>query len=227
MQIQAADLARLCYNGVQFSAKDSSLGGTVMFYPTTSQLFVCASDDYVAMEDSAPARTFSAPSMGGDHFYLGLKELKELEKFLRDKDGSAQTQFPGDGKALEVMSRNDDATDLVSVLLPLPEDPPDFQPVMDILNLPPNPFQHIGIPFAIRAARFTKFRLLRTPPSPSTKDEYPVDFHWDGDLLRWKCGPFLRGVVAPLQRESFVAQNGEDITGIEELFEQEREAVLW
>ncbi|MFC6021538.1 hypothetical protein ACFP2T_35890 [Plantactinospora solaniradicis] len=212
MKILSADLSRLCYNAIQFSAKDSSLGGVVALGGSAdlSTLTVWACDDYVALADHAPAEVSEDFS-----WFLALKEVKDLEKTLRDYDGEI------------FLSETAGHLDLDEHDWPLAEDPPDFQPVVNILSFAPNPVADPSTPFAIRAARFTKFRLLRTPQSPSTKDEYPVDFLWDGDLLRWKCGPTLRGVVAPLHRQSFESVSGEEVTGIEDLFSEEREEVLW
>ena len=221
MKILAEDLARLCYNAAQFSAKDSSLKGAVLFRGGTLPfLSAYASDDYVARVDQSPAEGGAS-----EEFVLGLKEVKELEKWLRDKDDSVE------------ITLHDDTVEVDHVLhssLPLERviDPPDFEPVIDVVWSEPNPmaedyYPASREPFAIRAERFTKFRLLRTPPSPSCKDGYPVDFLWDGRLVRWRCGPFLRGVIAPLTRYGYTdPATGEEVTGIKRLYADE-EGVLW
>lgn len=226
MKILAEDLARLCYNAIQFSSKDSSLGGVVMFHlrptenPKAAQaLDVYASDDYVAMRDVAAAYPQDA---GEIPFYLGLKELKELEKWLRDVEGIVEIDLNG-ADGVEATST------LSSLPLQIVSEPPDFSAVLEVVHSEPNPFtgeySPSAEPFAIRAERFTKFRLLRTPESPSCKDGYPVDFLWDGQIIRWKCGPFLKGVVGPLVRHSYVAA-GVEVTGIKDLYAEESE-VLW
>lgn len=226
MKILAEDLARLCYNAIQFSSKDSSLGGVVMFHlrPTENAkaaqaLDVYASDDYVAMRDVAAAYPQDA---GEIVFHLNLKELKELEKWLRDVEGPVEIDLNG-ADGVEVTST------LSSLPLQIVSEPPDFSPVVEVVHSEPNPltgeYSPAAEPFAIRGERFTKFRLLKTPESISCKDGYPVDFLWDGRLVRWKCGPFLRGVVGPLARHSYVA-DGVEVTGIKDLYAEES-AVLW
>lgn len=216
MKILAEDLQRLLYNAIQFSAKDSSLGGVVLFSGGTHGLTVYASDDYVAMQDRADVTSESSTV-----FHLGLKEVKELEKWLRDKEGEVE---------LEVVTGTD-GVDFLEVSSPeyftlqTVSEPPDFSPVVEVVNSSPNPFtgefSPAAEPFAIRAERFTKFRLLKTPESPSCKDGYPVDFLWDGRIVRWKCGHFLKGVIGPLARVGW-----DGVTGIKELYREEPE-VLW
>lgn len=226
MKILAEDLQRLCYNAIQFSAKDSSLQGVVMFHlrPTENEkaaqaLDVYASDDYVAMRDVAAAYPQDA---GEEVFHLGLKEVKELEKWLRDKEGMIDVIMHEGEVEFEPVA-------LSSLPLQIASEPPDFSAVVDVVHSEPNPFtgeySPSAAPFAIRAERFTKFRLLKTPESPSCKDGYPVDFLWDGLLVRWKCGPFLKGVVGPLTRRSYTTRDGIEITGIEDLYAEEE--VLW
>lgn len=218
MKILAEDLHRLCYNAQQFSHKDSSLGGVVMFAAGEDGFALYASDDYVAMKDEAPGDVEA-----GAIFYLGLKEVKELEKWLRDKEGHLEIILHDD--EIEV-----DPVALSSLPLPIVSDPPDFSSVVEVIHSEPNPvaedyYPASREPFAIRGERFTKFRLLKTPESPSCKDGYPVDFKWDGRLLRWKCGPFLLGVVGPLARHSYDA-DGVEVQGIKDLYRDEPE-VLW
>lgn len=220
MKILAEDLARLCYNAIQFSAKDSSLDGVVMFTAGYEMLEVWASDDYVAMTDRVD---YPEPQEEAFDFYLGLKEVKELERSLRDKEGVVDLFVNGDvlGYTTDINAYHED--------LQIVSEPPDFSEVVEVVHSEGNPlavdYGATAEPFAIRAERFTKFRLLRTPESPSCKDGYPVDFIFDGRFLRWKCGPFLRGVVAPLARRSFVA-GGVEVTGIKDLYAEEEE-VLW
>lgn len=224
MKILAEDLARLCYNAIQFSSKDSSLGGVVMFRVTEYRgLEAYASDDYVAMADFALIEDPRDRPL----FYLGLKEVKELEKWLRDKEGAIEF-FPydsGDGFNVECNDGADGNHDLQTV-----SEPPDFSGVVEVVHSDPNPFtgeySPSAEPFAIRAERFTKFRLLRTPESPSCKDGYPVDFLWDGRIIRWKCGPMLKGVIGPLARHSYTTDTGIEVTGIKDLYQEESE-VLW
>lgn len=221
MKLNAEDLQRLCYNAAQFSSKDSSLKGTVCFDFTEDHLEVYASDDYVAMVDRAPLPNREGASV----FHLGLKEVKELEKWLRDIDGEVEIVVHDD--EIEV-----DPVALSSLPLPTVIVPPDFGPVVDVVWSEPNPlaedyYPASREPFAIRAERFTRFRLLRTPESPSCKDGYPIDMLWDGRLVRWKVGPYLKGVIGPLSRVSFTdAATGERIMGIKELYAEEVE-VLW
>ncbi|OKI54542.1 hypothetical protein [Micromonospora sp. CB01531] len=212
MKILAEDLQRLCYNAIQFSHKDSSLGGVVMFQDHGMHFGVYASDDYVAMWDRA---SIDQPENYGLDFHLGLKEVKELEKALRTVEGEVEVYVSGD----ELLGPWEQTLQIVS-------EPPDFSGVVEVVHrelngLAEDYYPASREPFAIRAERFTKFRLLKTPESPSCKDGYPVDFLWDGSILRWKCGPFLRGVVGPLTRYSY-----DDITGIKELYAAE-EGVLW
>lgn len=218
MKILAEDLARLCYNAIQFSAKDSSVKGVVMFSHGTHGLHVYASDDYVAMEDRASVTAESASD-----FYLGLKEVKELEKWLRDKENSVEIILHEDQIEVDHILHS-------SLPLQIVSEPPDFSGVVEVVHSEPNPltgeFSPSAEPFAIRAERFTKFRLLRTPESPSCKDGYPVDLLWDGRLVRWKCGPFLKGVVGPLARVSYRTDDGIEVTGIRDLYREE-EGVLW
>ncbi len=223
MKILAEDLARLLYNAIQFSSRDSSLGGVVWFITQPNDgdgnnalLDVYASDDYVAMRDQSPMITEQETS-----FYLGLKEVKELEKWLRDKEGEVELECPADVLGV----RASDSAGPIFTTLQIVSEPPDFSEVVEVVHREVNPFtgefSPSAEPFAIRAERFTKFRLLKTPESPSCKDGYPVDFLWDGVILRWKCGPVLKGVVAPLARYSY-----DGITGIKDLYAEESE-VLW
>lgn len=225
MKILAEDLARLCYNSIQFSSKDSSLGGVVMFHlrptenPKAAQaLDVYASDDYVAMRDCAAAYPQDAEEMA---FSLGLKEVKELEKWLRDQEGMVNLWFHENALCVDQEPYGEHPGPTLQIV----SEAPDFSGVVEVVHSEPNPFTGeygpSSEPFAIRAERFTKFRLLRTPESPSCKDGYPVDFLWDGQLIRWKCGPFLRGVIGPLARHSY-----DGVTGIKELYSEEHE-VLW
>lgn len=219
MRLLAEDLARLCYNAIQFSSKDSSLKGAVCFDFTEDRLEVYASDDYVAMVDQAPLPDREGASV----FHLGLKELKELEKWLRDKEGDVTLSFDLD--QLVVVASGDDAE------IQMVNEPPDFFPVVEVVWSEPNPFtgefSPSAEPFAIRAERFTKFRLLRTPESPSCRDGYPVDFLWDGRVVRWKCGPYMKGVIGPLARYGWTdKETGEQVTGIKQLYADE-EGVLW
>lgn len=219
MILLAEDLARLCYNAIQFSAKDSQLKGCVMFGFSQVRAYVFASDDYVAMKDDA-----RATAVHDETFFLGLKEVKELEKWLRDKTGEVILMLDPEGLLAVVPGADSGYLQIVS-------EPPDFSMVVEVATSDPNPFtgewNPSAEPFAIRAERFTKFRLLRTPESPSRKDGYPVDFIWDGGLIRWKCGPFLRGVIGPLARRSFVDPiSGVEVTGIKDLYAEESE-VLW
>lgn len=219
MKILAEDLARLCYNAIQFSAKDSSLKGVVNFhFDGNGTLEVYASDDYVAMVDRAPAESVELD------FWLGLKEVKELEKWLRDQEGELTLYLDLDQLGT---GRSNADIEIQRVT-----EPPDFTPVVDVVWSEPNPlaedyYPASRQPFAIRAERFTRFRLLRTPESPSCKDGYPIDMLWDGRLVRWKVGPYLKGVIGPLSRHTFTdATTGERITGIKELYAEEVE-VLW
>lgn len=234
MKILAEHFQRLLYNAIQFSAKDSSLGGVVWFITQphdgdggNALLDVYASDDYVAMRDQCPMTTEREES-----FYLGLKEVKELEKALRVVEGQVQTQFPVGSTDLEVMWATEDGKDVLSILLQTVTEPPDFSAVVEVVHSEPNPFtgefSPASEPFAIRAERFTKFRLLRTPESPSCRDGYPIDFLWDGRLVRWRCGPNLKGVIGPLARYTYVDQaTGEQVTGIKQLYATEEVEVLW
>lgn len=221
MKILAEDLQRLCYNATQFSAKDSSLKGVVYFDFTEDQLEAYASDDYVAMVDRAPL----PDRKGAQAFHLGLKEVKELERWLRDIDGEVGIILHDDEVEVDPIA-------LSSLALPKWPDPLDFGPVVDVVWSESNPLAEDHYPasrepFAIRSERFTKFRLLRTPPSPSCKDGYPIDFTWDGRLVRWKCGPLMNGVIGPLARHSFIDQvTGEQVVGIKQLYADE-EGVLW
>jgi hypothetical protein len=219
MRLASADLARLCYNAIQFSAKDSSLGGVVCFRPGNDFLSVYASDDYVAMVDSAPADP-SAP----DLIHLGLKEVKELEKDLRAAEGEVEM-------AVVVEDEETNLNALINGIdhyYPVVADPPDFSPVVDVVHSAPRlwPAGHPAQPFAVRAERFSKFRLLRTPESPSCADGYPADLLWDNDLLRVKVGPYLRAVIAPLARETFESYGGTSTVGIQDLYAEEPN-VLW
>lgn len=220
MKILAEHFQRLLYNAIQFSAKDSSLGGVVLFHSTGEVLEVYASDDYVAMVDTAPIE--DAPEID---FWLGLKEVKELEKWLRDKDGEVEI----------ILHEQEIEVDHVlhsSLPLQIVSEPPDFCAVVEVVHSEPNPFtgefSPASEPFAIRAERFTRFRLLKTPDSPSCRDGYPIDFLWDGRLVRWRCGPNLKGVIGPLARYSYVDQaTGEQVTGIKQLYATEEVEVLW
>lgn len=219
MKILAEDLQRLCYNATQFSAKDSSLKGVVYFhFDGNGTLEVYASDDYVAMVDRAPAEAAELD------FWLGLKEVKELEKWLRDQEGELNLYLDLDQLGT---GRSSEDIEIQRVT-----EPPDFGPVVDVVWSESNPLAEDHYPasrepFAIRSERFTKFRLLRPPPSPSCKDGYPIDFTWDGRLVRWKCGPLMNGVIGPLARHSFIDQvTGEQVVGIKQLYADE-EGVLW
>lgn len=218
MKILAEDLSRLCYNAIQFSSKDSSLGGVVMFEATAfGDLFLYASDDYVAMKDQAKVEDV----WDVESIWLGLKEVKEIEKSLRATTGPIEIEL---GREVDLLGP-------WGMSIPRVAEPPDFSGVVEVCASEVHPLSgELGAhaePFAIRPERFAKFRLLRTPESPSCKDGYPVDFIWDGGLIRWKCGPFLRGALGPLARRSFVDQiSGIEVTGIEDLYAEESE-VLW
>lgn len=226
MKILAEHFQRLLYNAIQFSSKDSSLGGVVLFHSTGEVLEVYASDDYVAMVDTAPIE--DTPEID---FWLGLREVKELEKALRVTEGQVQTQYPVGSESLEVMWLAEGGKDVLSVVVERVAEPPDFSAVVEIVHSEPNPltgeFSPSAEPFAIRSERFTKFRLLKTPESPSCRDGYPIDFLWDGRVVRWKCGPNMKGVIGPLARYSYTDQaTGEQVTGIKSLYSEEVE-VLW
>lgn len=209
MKIQATDLHRMAYNAIQFSDKDSAAGGVTLW--ATGQGFVeCwATDDYVALRDQTDCGTEQQ-----DQWLWGLelKDLKALEKELRDRDGEISFELKGEegsGDGILFFSSLSDfpTVDAVELLTPAVKIIEQSTATHDISLMGP---------FAIRQNRFAKFKLLRTPGDT----EYPVDFAHGMNpqgvgVLIWKLGPHLRGVVGQVDREYLA-----------EYFSEERE-VLW
>jgi hypothetical protein len=200
VKVKAEDLHRMAYNAIQFSDKDSSVGGVTLWATGNGMVECWATDDYVALRDQLDAGTHET-----DQFLFGLelKNLKDLEKHLRDTDAEV---------GLTV-----DAGDLVvnGLTLPVVDTTETMSPVVKIIeqSTATADIEAMG-PFAIRQNRFTKFRLLKTPGEP----EYPVDFTHGMNpqgtgVLLWKLGPHLRGIVGQVDR-GYLAEYFADESGV-------------
>lgn len=129
-------------------------------------------DEYyvTASDDHVIIRTRKGEPLGGDDCYPTIKQAKD---FL--KDGSI-----GDGWTV---------------------DPPfkDIWPIVDDM-LTMDEQTDVANPFALRPERFAKFSRIRVG------GDYPVDFRmvysyqFQRDLLLFKAGPHVSGVVAPILR---------------------------
>lgn len=192
MKIQASELHRLLYNAILFTDKKSAAGGVAKFRATFGSgpnmgLVVFATDDHVAIFDRIPAE-------GGeevDEFFLSLETMKALEKDLRDQDSVIDFDF----NAHRVLGDVDlELWDTVVRMLSLK----DFESDDSV--------QHVT--FALNPDRLRKFSLIKP-------GNYPIDMRYGydtgvhRDVIAFKAGPTLRGVLAPLDRELLAEKYGE------------------
>lgn len=203
MKIQAKDLWRLMYNAQLFTDKKSATGGVAKFRQVigpSAGLAVFATDDHVAICDKAPGENTEF-----GEFFLSLETMKQLEKSLREIVGEmnlviedGEFRYIGmDGAVPFADSGDPDLWNMVGQMLsgfdfeytPLGGDP---------LTV-----------FALNPDRLRKFSLLKP-------GDYPIDIKTgydrvlERDLVAFKAGPTLRGVLAPLDRKLLTEKYGED-----------------
>lgn len=178
MKIQASELHRLLYNAILFTDKKSAAGGVAAFRVSEHGLGVMATDDHVAILDVALAPNDDAP----EDLFLSLETMKALEKDLRDQN--SEIDFAGDPHRI-LGAADPGFWDAVGRMLSLDEFVSD------------DSLQHVT--FGLNPDRLRKFSLLKP-------GGYPIDMRYGYDrgvareVIAFKAGPTLRGVLAPLDR---------------------------
>lgn len=192
MKIPAKELHRLLYNAILFTDKKSATGGVAAFRFNEHGLGVMATDDHVAILDVAYV---PRPAGAMVDIFLSLDRMKILEKEYRDL--TAEVEF--DPESVSFMGSPVDDTDLwlrVGKMLSLD----DFQSTA---------CEDMDAKFALNPDRLRKFSLLKP-------GDYPIDMHYgydnaiERDLVAFKAGPTLRGILAPLDRELLAEKFGKD-----------------
>jgi hypothetical protein len=192
LNIQGPELHRLIYNAILFSDVRSTAGGTIQLTVNGSLITVLATDDHVAVVDTAYITTADEPY----EIHLSFDSAKQLEKSLRDEKGAV------------TVGGDDNSITVEELVLPAAKWSEqgygkDFwggvQVLTDLQDFSASdPF----VAFALNPDRLRKFSLLKTPG----KRSYPLDFITgydevlDREVMAFKLGPSCSGVLAPLLR---------------------------
>lgn len=182
-QIRSQDVARMAWNASLYSNQNSAARGRVLWILGPRGCRVVATDDYVVLVDT----TEGAFNPGAQYLLMELKELKGLEKGLReDADGLYDLDLlPGDPLDVETVSELElyAADQLVA----------EAQTLNQAFELST---------FAVAPDRLRN--LARVKPG-----DYPIDlkiFSQETELLAFKIGPTVTGVIAPLDRDELSSQ---------------------
>lgn len=176
--IKAQSLRRMAYNALIYSHKDTAVQGWTLWAIWDDSITVTAFDDYFALTDSEVIY-HEVDLTRETAYYMSIGDLTALEKSLRDDTGEY---------------------DLLS--LPL-SDPPEGVPAVigaaESLCYPealcdPTPLLSV----ALAPDRLRKLSLIKP-------GGYPVDCQvFDtatGPVIAFRCGPTVRGSMAPVDRE--------------------------
>lgn len=203
MKIKAADLHRLLYNGCLFTDKKSATGGVAAFVLGGTRLAVMATDDHVAITDYITVEPQETELV----FFLSLESMKRQEKDLRDRAGDLEIDVD------TVSTRLGTATGCY-VPFADPGDPGLWNMVGQMLSLSDfggvagDVAESEGVLFALNPDRLRKFSLLKPGDFPVDM-RYGYDIAIERDVVAFRAGPTLRGVLAPLDRELLREKYGE------------------
>lgn len=173
-KIPADVLHRQCYNALLYSHKDTAAEGRTLWTRGGNNLRVTAFDDYFALTDTYAGLSHDQTA----HGLMEIDLLKELEKSLRDE------------------SKPQEYSDL-------PLDPADsaFYPELydaDAICFPEGYLTLRPVDFvALSPDRLRKLSLIKP-------GGFPIDcaVYTDGtdDVIAFRCGPTVRGAMAPVDR---------------------------
>lgn len=178
--IKAEILHRLCYNSKLVANKASASGGATLWIYGAMGLRVASSDDYVVLTDSA----IEVDSYSGTPGYYRMEPdaLADLEVLLRDSDSDF------DLLDLPVTPQGDSLSELYEM----------EQMAWDVDH-----WEAVPVPaFAVRADRLQKFSLIKPKQAPVDMKAFASP---EGDVVvGFKCGPTVRGLIAPLNRDTLI-----------------------
>ncbi len=210
MKVDAKELWQSIKNVSIFSREKGWAGGATKFSTNAlRELSLATSDDFVGIRSKVELNDLG----GREEFYLSHKSLKELEKWLRDKDGEVEVKmaleecigfyFEGDTGH----TPPDSWREIDTIECPDPEWWGMFDNLMmdagkHVENLPP---------WAFDPARLSKMNLLEP------KAEYPLALagciiEGYGDyFVAFKYGPNTQGVLSPLRMDALKEAYGDKI----------------
>lgn len=180
MIINTDALIRLLQNTTLFCGPKTQTGGVIHFITTEGGWVVAtASDDYVIIQQSAKILKLTTDDQ---EFFLSHKYCKELLKELDDVDTDTFVFEDGEGT-----------------------DNPNPELWEAVLAVPGERKGNEGFgfakPCAVRPERLAKFSRIKA------EFDYPLDLLFDNsrvlnhrDVIRWRFGPDVIGVLAPINR---------------------------
>lgn len=179
---------RVLQNAVLFSDVKSEAAGLISVEDGTDGLVFTASDDFVIIRDSV-----LYDGQVPEPFFLDQKMAKEVIKTAQASN-SEQLDLtllpPAEAEWSEEFQTG------ISAML----SERFFQPWVG---------ESSPVAFAVRPSRFAKFSRLKL------SDDYPVDFtygvvwvtsHFSRDVLKFKAGPTVHGVLAPILRTTLAEE---------------------
>jgi len=197
VKIDAALLHQTIYNTLIFTpgkgeAKKTTTRGDVLLSARSDGMFFIATEGYVVLSEKFPAVNIDIPPGDSVECWIRGDELREFEKALREIKGEISLSLPpfdlsiDDGPTLKLLLSSD-AKDY-------------WDGVRKLLAGKGVDGDALDGPFAIGPDRLSKFSRLKP------QGEYPLDLkrfvtESSQDLLYWKYGPAVRGILVPLNRD--------------------------
>lgn len=205
MKIDAQALWRAVKNVSLFSREKGWAQATKFSSnPATARLELTTSDDFVGIRSQVDWSGIEVP----DSFYLSHKDLKELEKFLREKSGEVELHLFADEQTMEL--RMEEVAVYYVDLKECPDQ--EWWEMFEEVMLYTNPDQRdtaMEFGFALDPARLSKMNLLEP------KGEYPLALNFrevhGNRFVAFKYGPNTAGMISPLRREALEEAYGDKI----------------
>lgn len=199
---------RMLWNLSLFSDRKSAAGGFIYFEYVDGWLTGTATDDYIIITDRTPIEGDVDARKNGQNGFAAKVAMTDAKKALKDVE-SLNPITARLGLPLDPEGRRDEFVDV--------DDLDFWSAIFDMEDsfIPYNPASDCPDPFAIRPERFSKFSRIRP-------GDFPVDFQLGSilppgvvrrDALRFKAGPTVRGILAPIVRsrleDEFADQAGD------------------
>jgi hypothetical protein len=188
MKVNRIDFVWALQNAALFADKKSSAGGVVQFDAHDGWLTITSTDDFVVITHRI---RYSGQAFSGA---LEVALVKENAKIHADASMGDTIDLVPEGFTAAPWSE-------------------EFATGVAALMDPSNYAGGDWMPFAVRPERFRKFSLIKP-------GDYPIDFlpgvvsvpgAGYRDILRFKAGPDVRGVLAPILRSRLEDEFSEDV----------------